>query len=65
MHDNDVKTLDAIIKTSLRIKEIRANDVRNANKDNINEIEEMVVVANVQYQINNNKGLAIKNNKIA
>ena len=65
MHDNDIKTLDAIIKTSLRIKEVRANDVRNANKDNINEIEEMVVVANVQYQINNNKGLAIKNNKIA
>ena len=65
MNDNDIKTLDAIIKTSLRIKEVRANDVRNANKDNINETEEMVVVANVQYQINNNKGLAIKNNKIA
>ena len=65
LNDNDVKTLDAIIKTSLRIKEVRANDVRNANKDNINETEEMVVVANVQYQINNNKGLAIKNNKIA
>ena len=65
LHDNDIKTLDAIIKTSLRIKEVRANDVRNANKDNINEVEEMVVVANVQYQINNNKGLAIKNNKIA
>jgi len=65
LNDNDIKTLDAIIKTSLRIKEVRSNDVRNANKDNINETEEMVVVANVQYQINNNKGLAIKNNKIA
>lgn len=65
LNDNDIKTLDAIIKTSLRIKEVRANDVRNANKDNINETEEMVAVANVQYQINNNKGLAIKNNKIA
>lgn len=65
LHDNDVKTLDAIIKTSLRIKEIRANDVRNANKDNINEIEEMVVVANVQYQINNDKNIPIKTNKIA
>ena len=65
LNDNDIKTLDAIIKTSLRIKEVRSNDVRNANKDNINENEEMVVVANVQYQINNNKGLAIKNNKIA
>jgi hypothetical protein len=65
LNDNDIKTLDAIIKTSLRIKEVRSNDVRNANKDNINENEEMVVVANVQYQINNNKGLAIKNNRIA
>jgi hypothetical protein len=65
LNDNDIKTLDAIIKTSLRIKEVRSNDVRNANKDNINENEEMVVVANVQYQINNNKGLAIKNNKLA
>lgn len=65
LHDNDIKTLDAIIKTSLRIKEIRANDVRNANKDNINEIEEMVIVANVQYQINNDKNIPIKTNKIA
>ena len=65
MHDNDVKTLDAIIKTSLRIKEIRANDVRNANKDNINEIEEMVVVADVNYQIRNDKNIPIKTNKIA
>lgn len=64
-NDNDVKTLNAIIKTSLRLKEIRNNDIRNANKDNINEVEEMVVVANVQYQINNNKGLAIKTDKIA
>ena len=65
LHDNDVKTLDAIIKTSLRIKEIRANDVRNANKDNINEIEEMVVVADVNYQIRNDKNIPIKTNKIA
>ena len=27
LNDNDIKTLDAIIKTSLRIKEVRANDV--------------------------------------
>jgi len=65
LNDNDIKTLDAIIKTSLRIKEIRANDVRNANKDNINETEEMVVVADVNYQIRNDKNIPIKTNKIA
>ena len=51
------KTLDAIIKTALRIKEIRANDIRNANKDNINEMVELVSVNNVQYQINNSKNI--------
>ena len=59
------ETLDAIIKTALRIKEIRANDIRNANKDNINELVDMVSVNNVQYQINNSKNLPIKSNKIA
>ena len=61
--------MNPIIKLSdnaaLRIKEIRANDVRNANKDNINEIEEMVVVADVNYQIRNDKNIPIKTNKIA
>ena len=65
LNDNDIKTLDAIIKTALRIKEIRANDIRNANKDNINELVDMVSVNNVQYQINNSKNLPIKSNKIA
>ena len=65
INDNDIKTLDAIIKTALRIKEIRANDIRNANKDNINEMVELVSVNNVQYQINNSKNIPIKTNKIA
>ena len=68
--DQIKKDLDLIVKGRVKdaqylIDELHDNDVRNANKDNINEIEEMVVVADVNYQIRNDKNIPIKTNKIA